>query len=81
MLSLRAERVMNLLTIMEHAVLSLQLCGFVSHLQTMVWFPVCFFFHSCQQKDLNFKGIVAEIEIILRKQRNLISFTCKTLDI
>lgn len=28
MLSLRGERVMNLLTIMEHAALSLQLCGF-----------------------------------------------------
>lgn len=80
MLSLRGVRVMSLFTIMEHAALSLQLCGFVSHLQTLVWFPVCFFY-SCQQKDLNFKGIVAEIEIILRKQRNLIAFTCKTLDV
>lgn len=81
MLSLRGERVMNLLTIMEHAALSLQLCGFCFAFANYGLVSCLFFFHSCQQKDLNFKGIVAEIEIILTKQRNLISFTCKTLDL
>lgn len=80
MFSLRGEN-LNLLAIMEHASLSLQPCGFVSDLQTLVWFPVYFFCHSCcLQKDLNFKGTVVQIEIILRKQ-DLISFTYKTLDI
>lgn len=43
MFSLRGEN-LNLLAIMEHASLSLQPCGFVSDLQTLVWFPVYFFF-------------------------------------
>lgn len=42
MFSPRGEN-LNLLAIMEHASLSLQPCGFVSDLQTLVWFPVCFF--------------------------------------
>lgn len=45
MFSLKGERVMNL-AIMEQAAPSLQPCGFVSNLQTLVWFPVFFFFFS-----------------------------------
>lgn len=56
---------MNLLATIEQGATSLQPCGFVSNLQTSVWFPV--FFFSLTALALNFRrGIEVQIEIILR---------------
>lgn len=54
---------MNLIATMEQGATSLQPCGFVSNLQTSVWFPV--FFFSLTALALNFcRDILVQIEMI-----------------